>query len=317
MLIRPLAGYALDAYGRKAIFFIGLLIFAGAVFAYMWVPTLLILLLVRFIHGFGWGLASTASSTVAADIIPKPRMGEGMGYYGLAGTLSMALAPALGLFIISRYDFNLLFSLSTLMVIIAILLAFTIKYHAVTTPGQKFNLIEKDALRPSIVIFFVNMTYGAIVAFLALYSIEMGISNIGIFFTIYAVSLAISRPIAGRLADRSSFDIVVIPGIILIMLAMFLLYSASSLQWFLLAAIVYGAGFGAVQPSLQALAIVATSPEKKGAANATFFTGFDLGIGLSSIMWGFVAQAIGYSLVYLCAIIPAFLGLSFYYFYKK
>ncbi len=317
VLVRPLAGYALDAYGRKALFFLGLFIFLIAVVAYMWTPTILALLLVRFIHGFGWGLTSTASSTVAADIIPKSRMGEGMGYYGLSATLSMALAPALGLYLISHYSFKLMFILSTLMVLIAIILAFRINYLPVSLPKQKFNIIEKEALRPSIVIFFITMTYGAVVTFLALYSIELGISNIGIFFTVYAVTLALTRPVAGRLSDRSSFNIVVIPGIILIMIAMLLLSNATNLLWFIIAAIVYGAGFGAVQPSLQALAILSTSPDKRGGANATFFTGFDLGIGLSSIMWGIIAQAIGYSALYLCAIFPAVLGLLFYIFYKQ
>ena len=68
-----------------------------------------------------------------------------------------------------------------------------------------------------------------------------------------------------------------------------------------------------MQPSLQALAIVATSPQRRGSANATFFTGFDLGIGLSSIMWGAVAQVTGYSLMYLWAAVPAFVALNIYF----
>ena len=54
------------------------------------------------------------------------------------------------------------------------------------------------------------MTYGAIVSFLVLYSAERGIANIGIFFTIYAIALAISRPFAGRIVDKIGFNIVVI-----------------------------------------------------------------------------------------------------------
>ncbi|NLB88201.1 MAG: MFS transporter, partial [Syntrophomonadaceae bacterium] len=291
---------------------IGLLIFGLSVFSYSLVPSLFFLLLVRFIHGFGWGLSSTSASTVAADVIPKSRMGEGMGYYGLAGTLSMAVAPALGLYIISKFDFNILFLLATGMAGIAIVLAFTIKYREVSGKTLKFSLIEKAAIRPTLVIFFITMTYGSIVSFLALYGAQLGIANIGLFFTIYAVALAISRPFAGRMSDKVGFNVVVIPGILFIMSAMYILYCAVNIKWFLLAAVLYGIGFGAAQPSLQALAIVATPLERRGAANATFFTGFDLGIGISSIMWGVVAEAIGYSLMYLCAVIPALIGLIYY-----
>ncbi|HZK43794.1 MAG TPA: MFS transporter [Syntrophomonadaceae bacterium] len=316
VLIRPFTGYAIDVYGRRGFFFTGMLIFMACVLAYIWAPTLLILLLLRFIHGFGWGITSTTASTVAADIIPKPRMGEGMGYYGLAGTLAMALAPALGLFIIQGYSFDILFLISASMVVISIILAFFIKYQKINQKNAKieykFTLIEKAALRPSIVIFFVTMTYGAIVSFLALHTAQLGISNIGSFFTVYAIALAISRPISGRLADKRGFDSVVIPGIILIIIGMFLLYSASNLQWFLIAGVVYGAGFGAVQPSLQALAIVDTPPERRGSANATFFTGFDLGLGLGAIVWGIIAQTFGYSIMYFCAILPAIIALILY-----
>lgn len=315
VLIRPFTGYALDAYGRKGVFFIGMLIFAACVLSYTWAPYLLILLFIRFIHGFGWGLTSTAASTVAADLIPKSRLGEGMGYYGLAGTLSMALAPAFGLFIIDKYNFNTLFLIATVMVVVSILLAFTIQYRGAAETEEKgkpkFSLVEKTALRPTLVIFLVTMTYGAIVTFIALYASSRGISNIGPFFTIYAISLALFRPIAGRLADTRGFDFVVIPGLGLILGAMLLLYFSTNLQLFILAAFVYGAGFGTVQPCLQALAIIG-APERRGAANATFFTGFDLGIGLSSIMWGAIAQIMGYSLIYLLATIPVILALAVY-----
>jgi len=174
------------------------------------------------------------------------------------------------------------------------------------------TLIEKTALRPTLVIFFITMTYGAIVSFIALYASQRGISNIGSFFTVYALSLAIFRPIAGYLSDKRGFDFVVIPGIILIGFAMILLYFATSILWFLVAAIVYGAGFGTVQPSLQALTVVISSPERRGSANATFFTGFDLGIGLSSIMWGAVAEVTGYSLIYILSVIPVMAALISY-----
>ncbi|NLL17991.1 MAG: MFS transporter [Clostridia bacterium] len=312
VLVRPFTGYALDVYGRKGLFLTGLMIFALCVLAYTWAPSLFILLVLRFIHGFGWGLSSTASSTVVADIIPKSRIGEGMGYYGLAGTLSMALAPALGLYIINEYSFNTLFLLAAFMVTISIVLAFNLNYKEVNPVRPGFTLVEKASLRPTLVIFLITMTYGSIVSFLALYAVQQGIENIGPFFTVYALSLAVFRPLSGRLADKYGFDLVVIPGILLIMGGMLLLHRAGTLEMFILTAIFYGAGFGAAQPSLQALAVVAAPPQRRGSANATFFTGFDLGIGLSSIMWGAVAQVIGYSLMYLWAVIPAGIALVVY-----
>lgn len=312
VLIRPFTGLALDRYGRKGIFLLGLLIFAVCVLAYTWAPSLIILLLIRFIHGFGWGLTSTSASTVATDIIPKSRLGEGMGYYGLAGTLSMALAPTFGLYVMNQLGFNRLFLISAAFVILAVILAFWVRYQKVGAPKAKFSLIQKTALPPTLVIFFVTMTYGAVVSFLALYAAQQGIKNIGPFFTVYALTLMIIRPLAGRLSDKKGFGFVIIPGIGFIILAMLLLYLAQGLPVFLVAASLYGLGFGAVQPSLQAMSVMSVTPERRGAATGTFFTGFDLGIGLSSIMWGAISQIIGYRYMFLSTVVPTLLALVFY-----
>lgn len=318
VLIRPFAGRAIDTYGRKGIFLVGLIVFVLSVLAYNWLPSVMILMLFRFIHGFGWGASSTAAGTIAADVIPKKRLAEGMGYYGLASTLSMAVAPALGLFLITRFNFTALFFSSASATIIATLLALLITYQRVTQPDlpatikTKPVLFEKSAFRPSLVIFFITMTYGAIVSFLALYAAQLGIANIGPFFTVYAITLMIIRPLFGRLADKKGFDIVMIPGILCILTTMLLLAKAQSLELLLIAAVVYGVGFGAVQPSLQAMAVMNVPFNRRGAANGTLYSAFDLGIGLGSVVWGAVAEASSYSMMYLWAALPALIALILY-----
>src|SRR5699024_12827049 len=51
----------------------------------------------------------------------------------------------------------------------------------------------------------------------------------------------------------------------------------------LVAAVLYGLGFGCVQPALQAWAVKDAPANRKGMANATFFSFFDLGIGAAAI----------------------------------
>ena len=190
LLARPISGHAVDRFGRKVMLLGGLILFTASVFAYHWAVTLGMLFLTRFVHGLGWGISSTASSTTATDVIPKSRMGEGMGYFSLAGTVSMALAPAAGLWVMSQYGFNALFNTAAALVLAAVIMAVFLRYPQVPLSGKKQGaLFEKPALAPAIVIFFLTMSYGAIVSFIALYAKELGIDNIGPFFTVYAVAL--------------------------------------------------------------------------------------------------------------------------------
>ncbi len=316
LVARPLSGRVLDKIGRKGVFIAGMGISILAVLSYGWIPTIGLILLFRLIHGFGWGASSTASSTVASDNIPRERFGEGMGYFSLASSFAMAVAPAVGLYVVSKYSFHILFFVSAGLAILGFLLAFTLKYQKVEKqeqPKVKAALYEKSSIRPSIVIFFVCITYGSLTSFLPLYAAQRGIQNIGLFFTVFAVSLLVSRPVFGKIIDRFGFDFAVIPGLSCILIAMVLLSQASVLPVFLVVAFVYGTGFGAVQSSLQTMAVVNTPPHRLGAANATFLTGFDSGIGLGAIILGAVASVVGYSQMYLWAVVSLIIAFILYF----
>ncbi len=317
VLARPFIGLLLDLYGRKWIFFVGLIGLIAIVSGYIWAPSIGVLLVIRFLHGLSWGIAGTASSTVASDLIPKSRFGEGTGYFNLTTTLTMALAPALGLYLIQHYSFPVMFMVSVALSAIAALISLGIEYRAVM-PRKRFgSLLEKTAVMPSCTIFFVSMTHGPILTFITLYASEQGITNIGPFFTVFASVLFITRPFVGRYSDKYGIPTLIIPGTILIGAAMIMLYSVHSLLGFLWAGACYGLGYGAVFPSLQAMAVIAAPPERRGAANGNFLTGLDLGIGISAVVYGFVAQAVGYRSMYFWTIIPVLMALFSFLFLRR
>ncbi len=317
--LRPFAGRVLDTRGRKVVYFFGLTIIILSIFAYSLVTSVALVLFLRLIHGFGWGASTTAAGTIAADVIPKQRLGEGMGFYGLTTVISMALAPVIGLQIIKSWDFPTLFYISTLLAIIGAAFAQFIKYQVIQQePEAKKDaarppLFEKKAYKPAVIIFFITLTYGSVVTFIALYAAEFNIDNIGIFFTVYALTLLFSRPLFGKIADKKGFDYAMIPGIICVGLTMIILFSAQNLYFFLAAAVCYGIGFGAIQPSLQAMTVFHVPPQRRGAANGTFMSGFDLGIGVGSMIWGLIAKILGYSTMYLLAVIPVIIALFLYF----
>ena len=117
----------------------------------------------------------------------------------------------------------------------------------------------------------------------------------------------------GKLIDNKGFGVGVWPGVVLVPAALILLSLSDSLAAFLICGAVYGIGIGAAQSSLQTMAIVNASKDRTGAANATFFTGFDGGIGVGAVLAGFVSAVWGYGGMFaFMAIFPVLAGAAYF-----
>ncbi|MBF0753025.1 MULTISPECIES: MFS transporter [Jeotgalicoccus] len=311
LLIRPFGGKLLDTTGRAPVFLIGLAILVLSLYSLAISTTILILVIVRIVQGVGWGLSNTASGTIASDLVPKDRRGEGLGFFGLSGNLALAIGPALGLFLVDHIEFSTLFIICGSLTLIALVLALNVRYvkpepltdseiQEDADTAERFNFIEKRALPASALLFFITFTFGGIATFLPAYTFQQGFQShyIQIYFVLYALALVTTRFFAGRIYDRRGLPIVFIPGIILIISGLTLLAILNSPVYLFAGAILYGLGFGTVQPALQASAINSTPIRKRGMANATYFSAFDLGVGLGAITFGLVAQYADYSSIY-------------------
>lgn len=82
-------------------------------------------------------------------------------------------------------------------------------------------------------------------------------------------------------------------------IALIVLSCATDLLGVIVAAVLYGIGFGSAQPALQAIMIRLAPENRKGAANAFFSTATDLGIGLGAILLGIVSEHLNYQALFL------------------
>ncbi len=306
VLLRPFVGAAADERGTRLFIVAGTLLLAVASALYAVAASVALLLALRLFHGAGWASFGTATSALVADLAPRNRRGEAMGYYGMFINLAMAVGPAVGVVLMTAYSFPVLFAISAATALLAVLLALGIHEPARrgsrnVPEGPRQGVLERTALFPSLILAMTAMTYGAVVSFLPIYASRQGIDNPGVFFTAFATVLLLSRGFTGQLSDRYGRAAVIAPGIALATAALALLAFASSLPAFLAVAVLYGLGFAAVQPALMALVVDRAPLNRRGAAMGTFSTSMDLGIGTGSVVWGFVAQAAGYRSMYLAA----------------
>lgn len=317
LLVRSYAGHALETRGRKIVYLTGILIFIVSVGSFGFLPAIGFLFFMRFIQGIGWGFSTTASGTIASDIIPSKRRGEGMGYYGLSGNIALAFGPSLGLSLAGVLSYTQLFMICAILGLIAFLLSSRIRYKTIEKTQQvgkkeKWDFYEKTALKPALLLFFITVTFGGIASFLPLYTAQKGISGIQWYFLVFALALMASRTFAGKIYDVKGHRAIFIPGAILIVAAMILLAWLLNTTVLLIAAVLYGIGFGSVQPALQAWSIENAPKHRRGMANATFFSSFDLGVGMGALLFGQIGHLFGYHTIYWVSAFSVFVSIILY-----
>ena len=304
VIARLASGWACDRWGRRVVQLFFLAFFCVMAFSYNVATTFGLLLLVRTLHGFPFGGGTTAGQVVASDLIPVQRRGEGIGYYALAGTIAMAIGPTLAFAILGRSDFGWVFVAAGVLAVGALLLAWLIRQPVVRDPQGHFSLaglFERRVLWVSVFGLFVALGYSAVTTFISLYAAELRVANAGVFFTFYAVGVVAIRPLAGRFYDRRGPAWVMAGGLPLLALSYLTLALWRTAAGYLAGGLLFGLGYGAVIPAMQAMAISAVPPARRGAANATLFAIFDVGMSIGPYVNGLLAESSGYATLYLVA----------------
>jgi MFS family permease len=325
LLTRPFIGAALDAYGRKPIFLIGTAVYMASTFLYGFVAFIPALVLLRILHGISFSASSTASSTIASDVLPESRMTEGLGYFGLFGTLAVAVAPTAALSLLEATGFPALYGATGAVALIALLLGLGIgsdsgrlRGAAVAEPavaradagsprkaGPWRMLLEPRAVRPSAVVLFVSLSTSAVTVFLPAFAIDRSIEGIGLFYAVQAAALAFSRLVVGRWSARSGDRSVVFVNLVLLIAALAGIGFSRSLWELLGWAVLFGFANGCLVPLLNAMAVTNADGANRGKANATFYIALDFGIGVGAAGWGLALEYLDMHWIFvLAAVLP-------------
>ncbi|REJ09352.1 MFS transporter [Halobacillus trueperi] len=300
IIIRPFIGHLLMTRPRKILVLFGAISLLVMTALYPITQVVVILLIIRFIHGIAWGWSTTVNGTAAVDLVPRRRVGEGMGYFGLSVTVGMIMAPSLGIYLYQNYSFNLLVGIAVALGMIAILLFSITRF---VTPEQVYNnqenpprfsftgsLIEKRSWYPALVTILNTFGYGSVVTYIVIFGNEQGLSGTFLFYFFNAVFATITRPITGRYFDKNGPWKLIMICSILSFVAMWVLALASSNVHLIIAGAIFGIGFGSMMPALQAWVISKTTTERSGIANGMYYSSIDLGIGSSAFILGFIYQ---------------------------
>lgn len=314
---------------------------------YFFANNVTLLLIVRFIHGLGFGASANAIVTIASAILPKKRFGEAFGYFMLGTTIAVGLGPYISGFFYDNWGSIGSFGLATafaflglLSIILLDISKYDIKHNDEINDSvdesisveQEISLEEKGGFRrvidkifeiPAIpVSLFTGLTslgYVSILSFYRLYAVEVDlVGAFSLFFIIYSIVLVASRPIAGRIQDNYGDRIICFTGIIAQAIGLFLIAWMPSTITVFICAVCAALGFGTLNSACTAIVTRDTPINRRPYAISTFFIFCDGTMGFGPALLGsFVSASSGYAPVYFISSLITLIALPIAFFALK
>ena len=321
MFVRPFSGYIVDIYSRKKILLVAFTCYVLIFFGYFYATTVLLFVLVRFMHGITWGLSTVSSSTLAIDVVPSERRAEGIGYYGTFMNVAMAIGPFIAIHIYNNYSFQVLLWCAIFMGMLGIGAVAFIKAPPKPRVEREKMSLDRFFLLKGWPIFLNQLlpcfAWGTIGPFVAQYGKLIGIPNAGIFFLFWAGGIIASRVFAGKLVDKGKIHEVNVVAMAIVAISFLVFATVHNIVAFCASGLFIGVGFGMMFPALQTLYINLAPNNKRGTANSTYLIGFDLGLALGMLIGGYISGHSSFEALFLVASGLCFLSIIMYWGYSR
>ena len=320
LVFRPIVGKALLKTPEKHFMIIGALLYVVTSVAYVLTSPFWPFLIVRVFHGIGFAFFHTASFTLVANISSVAHQGQSLSYFYMAATISSALAPPLGIFLINHFSFTFLFLVCLGLSLCTLLIARKLRRRQVV-PLQNSSVedgffLSRKALAPSITSFFSFFIWGALTAFFPLYAINHGVDNPGFFFTTMAMMLILGRTLGGKISDLYGRERVLLPCLITFVISMLILVFSKTLPLFIIVAVIWGIGHAFFYPSL-VVYVLDHADSSLGPAMGTFTAISDLGMCLGPVIMGIVINLTSYPIMFFCLFLIGVINLNYFYFFVR
>lgn len=266
LFCRPLAGNLADRISKYKLSFIGAVFMTLACVGYIFAPNEAVVVIARIINGFGFACCSVCMATWMSDMLPKDKIGSGMGFYGTMNALAMAVAPAIGVSAYQTFGYRASFVIALVfsVAIIAVIQFIGDKGEPEKEPvstdeeQKRIELIDVKVIPIALIIMLFAIPYCATQSFLVTYTETRGLHIfVSLFFPAYAVVLIVLRLSLRNLFDKLPFQVFLLAG-----------------------------GYGVMSSVCQSTAILLAGKGKRGLANSTYYIGLDLGMTLGPFIGG-------------------------------
>jgi MFS family permease len=290
----PLTGSLVDRLGPRRVLIVASLAIAGFSLAYAVLPRVWMMLALVVVHGCFWSGLLTASGTYATAVIPEARRAEGIGYWGLSTVLATSVAPMIGLWVYGHGGWTAMCLESAGLNLVMAAIAWVLPADTVVARPHRAMAPEWRILVLSFTLFLYAFGYGGITSFVALYTDANAVTPRALYFTLFSVTIILTRPFLGRFADRVGYRRVFLPALALVVAGFALLALGGTRPYLIASAVIFGLGFGSAYPVFLAHVMRHVDESRRGAMFGSIIGAFDTGIGTGSIAMGWIIQRAGY-----------------------
>lgn len=322
LFCRPIAGNLADKISKYKLSFVGAILLAIACFGYMTAINEGMVVISRIINGVGFACCSVCMTTWMSNMLPRDKVGSGMGLYGTMNALAMAIAPSIGVSVFQALGYRFAFGIS---LVFAIAVAVVIQFvsdkgepektgcQGTSETGQRFQVVDRKVLPIALIIMLFTIPYCATQSFLVSYASARDLSiTVSLFFPVYAAALVILRLSMKSLFDKLSFGVFLAGSTVCAFLAISLLAVMGHNGVMFLAAFFMAGGYGIMCSVCQSTAILLAGKEKRGLANSTYYIGLDLGMTLGPMIGGMLYGSLDIRLFYPVLLLTIPLVISVY-----
>ncbi len=311
LITRFITGPVLDRFSKKAILVIGIALCLISSVGYFFSYNVYILIVMRIINGFGYGLASAAIATMVSTMLPPKRLLEGVGYSMMFMTLCGAVGPTIVLNITDSdpTKFGIVFWICVAVSILGLFCAFVINAKPRTEIAEAAAIAIKGKIESGFSLatatmmsltFFLGITHSSILACLNLYAMDNHLGNMSLFFIIFALVNFTTRLLMNRIVNLFSERRVLIASTAVMMLSYLGIFMADSAVQIFILAVPFGIVMGFYYPMMSSKTLKTMSEHRQGTSNTLRMVAEDLAFTLGAVFWGVIAGMIGgYRYIYL------------------
>jgi len=309
---RPWVAEMIDRIGRKRSYTLGSILMVVSPFLYLGIhdplgSAYLPFLLLRAVHGVVLAICFTSVFTFMADILPRDRLNEGIGMFGISGLIGIAIGPVFAEIMLEPFGFSGLFIVAGILSGISLIIHQPLKESAPTgeeesDPTTFFGLFRREKF---IVVGLISLLFGVGLAgsgnFVAPLAEERNLGYISFYFFCYSGGAITIRFINGWLSGKFGENRILQCSIVLYMAGLFLLPLAYNQAVLCVAGVLSGIGHGLLFPLLNTMAVRDERASIRGKATGIFTGGIDSGIFAGSLILGYIGDWFGLNVLFLCA----------------